>query len=1629
MIISYCQREGNRMRYRYAQIVCGKRRILWCAVLTAFFLLFIPSARAEILLPEGTQCIEVEAFYGDTSLCSVFVPEGVERIESKAFANCDLTDAYLPDSLSYIAPDAFDGNPWLTIHCEASSPALNWAYQNGVYCEVDFFTAVTPCWTDYYRISWEPMPGAYDYAVSWSKDSGCVVREGRFTPENDSDGYVNIFTEPGVQCYFVIEYKKDGAAYRSPVLTAEHIRPISAPDSVWSEVDADGNLTLEWSPVPGATGYRVYQSNAPDWTIDTYWSVPEAGCSFSKAMAEGEEYFWVCAFDDNGPGLRQTHSAVYARPLPEKPTGLSVYVNEENRKVHLSWEPADHAEKYIVYYSYTDLVWSEETENFEIWDPACEYIIAHYREPVYMWVRGENQKGKGPLSDRCTIYSENAGLLKTPEIYDLEFTDNDLCITASLVEYADWYRVTYQSVDEDEPHYVTFDLHNSSIQTEGDRIKLYLENRFDPSTVYSVQLFAVRDSSSSSPVSFSEESDPVYGVTMNEAPAGPRITSVVWDGLGVLAEWIPVADAEGYIISLKNPQGSTFDRPLYEVYVGPENSSLRISNACVPADIGSLWCEVYSYKEGCARGFNGTTWGINAPQQIRLTAPEITSLYQWGTQRIVVTWDLVDGATSYHVYFSSTPSRDGAAVQTYGSQMNTAYYRVGYDEPYWVWVEAVYSLNGQILDQAVSDAAFLRTVEKPAMTVVTPEPTPDPRVYGREGYLLSIPANVVASASGTEIFVAWDLVDGATRYDVYYSTYADGRDTRCASAGRHCYTRITAGLAAWCDYYVWVRAVLESGGIIEDSSESPHYLVITGSAPTSGPSATPTPKPTPAPTGAATVSGALTQTVYTVSTDGQTPLQGYVQVEGGTLGRVSVSVLYGSDRAITVSYEAGGPDYVDLSAALAFIPASNVNLATPGDYSVTVWAKAYGSEDAVKIGSATVRVVGAAEPEPTPAPAPDEPARIADVLFWTSTVNGRKRYAHSGYRDDFVVKTTGAIDAVAVYVDDELCADTQLTRIGENKYALTHVYLPLGIHTVKFALPGSEQTIRSEFAVYQPCSGAMYVGADAAPFVKWPAAGEGASMTLSLNDPVTVSGELGDYWYVSLGGSTGWIHKDYLTEEHMHSYTVFVRRENEAYTFYNANMHYLSSYDEVWACECCGLEGSVITREFTRESASELSEHDWNNVICSKCHCNTQGENAFIHLTIHVPEYLRLCPGDTYDITATWEPSYITENQLLLDWGVNPDNEKDSLWPLENEYAELSYPNANQEYGAAVRLRAKKPGTFRLAVASDSYSNVYSVITLEITNEYLDEDAYFRTLAAIRPGENPMENKTIYNTIYQEYTRCFSDSSLAEKIAKRIKAAPYPYRDLLLWSFFDYTRKYDTTIDNSYTKHSSIYLQDKNLSTLFHETGHAIDSSLNGANYCTSSRYKTNLYNKLRKPIENIVRAQVRESSEGYCLSSEEIESLVYAIMHPECCLVMFNGFIKNIRELNGGYTIAQQAVFYLTINELSIPSLGQEIYMELREIHNSYMYLDMLAGFTNQVATGLGHGPLLSAKQEFYWFTERTHQPTYMQNIEAWAEYFSSRILGNDNLNRNRNAFPEACALMDQMAEGLLSAYRAKHQ
>ena len=84
----------------------------WLAALMLIFLLSgcLPagaSAEKKLIWPSHVKVVGESMFEGDTSIENVVLPEGVEEIGSRAFADSSLKAIYLPSTLKTVAPDAF----------------------------------------------------------------------------------------------------------------------------------------------------------------------------------------------------------------------------------------------------------------------------------------------------------------------------------------------------------------------------------------------------------------------------------------------------------------------------------------------------------------------------------------------------------------------------------------------------------------------------------------------------------------------------------------------------------------------------------------------------------------------------------------------------------------------------------------------------------------------------------------------------------------------------------------------------------------------------------------------------------------------------------------------------------------------------------------------------------------------------------------------------------------------------------------------------------------------------------------------------------------------------------------------------------------------------------------------------------------------------------------------------------------------------------------------------------------------------------------------------------------------------------------------------------------------------------
>lgn len=155
-----------------AKAVFNRARLIIPFILITILLLFVGTAQASSLtLPSSLKTIDDEAFMGDSALESVILPDGIEHIGERAFADSSLVEIYLPNSLQDIAENAFDNHiPALIIKGYSDSLAESYAQTHDImFVAIDNEPTVvlTSSWSEFANASSE-MIQEYSTSVTIS---------------------------------------------------------------------------------------------------------------------------------------------------------------------------------------------------------------------------------------------------------------------------------------------------------------------------------------------------------------------------------------------------------------------------------------------------------------------------------------------------------------------------------------------------------------------------------------------------------------------------------------------------------------------------------------------------------------------------------------------------------------------------------------------------------------------------------------------------------------------------------------------------------------------------------------------------------------------------------------------------------------------------------------------------------------------------------------------------------------------------------------------------------------------------------------------------------------------------------------------------------------------------------------------------------------------------------------------------------------------------------------------------------------------------------------------------------------------------------------------------------------------
>lgn len=203
-------------------------------------------------------------------------------------------------------------------------------------------------------ISWGAVAGATAYNVYRSTTQGVL---GTKIAATTSTSYVDSTAANGTTYYYQVT-ADNAAGEGSPSAQSPGVTPavpvaVPVPPTGLNATPGDAQVSLDWTPVAGASSYNVYRSTSPGSQGSKLGSSPTAQY-IDTAVSNGTTYYYAVTADNaagEGAASAPSSGVTPTAPVtaPPAPTGVNAVAG--NGQVSVSWTAVTGATSYNVYRS------------------------------------------------------------------------------------------------------------------------------------------------------------------------------------------------------------------------------------------------------------------------------------------------------------------------------------------------------------------------------------------------------------------------------------------------------------------------------------------------------------------------------------------------------------------------------------------------------------------------------------------------------------------------------------------------------------------------------------------------------------------------------------------------------------------------------------------------------------------------------------------------------------------------------------------------------------------------------------------------------------------------------------------------------------------------------------------------------------------------------------------------------------------------------------------------------------------------------------------------------------------------------------------------------------------------------
>jgi len=601
------------------------------------------------------------------------------------------------------------------------------------------------------NVGWRQVSGAMGYRVYRSTSaSGAygLVWSGASPASSSymSISYIDNNLLPDTTYYYTVSACNGvGESSKSRYCPATTI--LNAPTNISANVLSSSSVTVSWSSVSGATGYRVYRSTS---FSGSYFQVGNGTSSTSYTdnnVSPGTTYYYtVSAYNSNVESSRS--SSISATTIPNAPSGVSAS-SSSSSSVTVNWPSVNGAAGYRVYRSMsvsgsysqvgtTSSSYTSYTDNNV--SPGTTY---YYKVSAY------NNTGESLQSS----YASATTILNAPtSVTASSSSSSSVTVSWSSVSGATGYRV-YRSTSSSDYYYEVTTTYSTS----------YTDVGLSSGTNYYYKVSAYNSTVESSQSSYAS------ATTILNAPSNVSASSS--SSSSVIVSWSSVNGATGYRVYRSTSSSGSY----YEVTTTYSTSY---------TDVGLSSGTNYYYKVSSYNGTVESSQSSYASATTILNAPSNVSASSSSSSGVTVSWSAVNGATGYRVYRSTSSSGNYYEV---GNGTSSTSYTDNSVSPGTTYYYKVSAYNSTVESSQSSYASAMTSVPAPAT-----------------------PTNVSAHAtSSSGVTVSWSAVSGATEYRVYRSMSATGSYSLMVTTSYASYTNNS--LLPNTTYYYKVSALNSAG--------------------------------------------------------------------------------------------------------------------------------------------------------------------------------------------------------------------------------------------------------------------------------------------------------------------------------------------------------------------------------------------------------------------------------------------------------------------------------------------------------------------------------------------------------------------------------------------------------------------------------------------------------------------------------------------------------------------------------------------------------------------------------------------------------------------------------------------------